>query len=136
MSGPAETIEFMEDDLGPVVAAMDVLLAAADGGGWVNIGPSLTDEEAARVPPRSGLAAWFSGRGPSLPMGTWMPPVTKGKPRVAQIGLEHGTGPNALLRLAERFAGDVLSATAPVRDKFGPEAKPAPAKKATTKKAA
>lgn len=101
MAGPRVTIEFTEDDLTGVVAVMDDLAAAGDGSGWVNIGPALTDEEEARVPPRSGLAAWFSGRGPAAPLGTWMPPVTLAKPRAAQIGLEHGTGPNALLRLSD-----------------------------------
>ena len=95
------TIDFAEGRPEAVVAVMDRFAAAGDGSGWVNIRPRLTEEQDARIPARSGLAAWFSGRGPSVAMGTWMPAVTTGKPRPAQIGVEHGSGPNALARLAD-----------------------------------
>jgi len=75
------------------------------GEGWINFSPILTEDEEARVPMRSGLAAWFSGRGPAMAMGTWTPRARGQKPRNAQIGLEHGTGPNALARLAELGIG-------------------------------
>ena len=84
-----------------VVAVMDQFARAGDSPGWINVGPSLSDEQAAQVPARSGAAAWFSGRGPTVAMATWIPGVTAGKPRPAQVGVEHGTGPNALPRLAE-----------------------------------
>lgn len=94
-------ISFERDDPTAVVSAMAEIAAARGAGGWVNIGPALTDEQAARVPARSGLAAWFSGRGPSVAMGTWMPAQTSGRSRAAQVGVEHGQGPNALKRLRE-----------------------------------
>ena len=94
-------ISFERDDPTAVVSAMAEIAAASGAGGWVNIGPALTDEQAARVPARSGLAAWFSGRGPSVAMGTWMPAQTSGRSRAAQVGVEHGQGPNALKRLRE-----------------------------------
>lgn len=37
-----------------------------------------------------------------VPMATWMPATSQGKkPTLAQIGIEHGTGPNAIKRLGE-----------------------------------
>lgn len=103
---PLKQIEFGRADLSAVVAAMAEIAAAPGAGGWVNIGPALTDEQAAQVPPKSGLAAWFSGRGPTVAMGTWMPDSVGGRSRTAQVGVEHGQGPNALKQLRE--AGLVL----------------------------
>ena len=102
---PSEQIEFERADLSAVVAAMAEIAGAPGAPGWVNIGPALTDEQAAGVPERSGLAAWFSGRGPTVAMGTWMPAPTGGRSRAAQIGVEHGQGPNALKRLQEAGLG-------------------------------
>ncbi len=98
---PLKQIEFGRDDLSAVVAAMAEIAAAPGASGWVNIGPALTDEQAAAVPARSGLAAWFSGRGPTVAMGTWMPAPTGARSKAAQVGVEHGQGPNALKRLRE-----------------------------------
>jgi len=77
----------------------------ARGDGWINIGPELTDEEAARVPQRSGISAWFSGRGPAVAMATWVPEASAGRSRPAQLGIEHGSGPNALARLHDHGLG-------------------------------
>ncbi len=98
---PVRQISFDSDDLSAVVSAMAEIAAAPGADGWVNIGPALTDEQAAQVPAKSGLAAWFSGRGPAVAMGTWMPEQTTGRSRAAQVGVEHGQGPNALKRLRE-----------------------------------
>ena len=98
---PVRRISFEPGDLSVVVSAMTEIAAAPGADGWVNIGPALTDEQAAQVPARSGLAAWFSGRGPAVAMGTWMPAPTAGRSRAAQVGVEHGQGPNALKRLRE-----------------------------------
>ncbi len=67
--------------------------------------PELSEEDEARVPSRSGLGAWFSGRGPAVAMATWTPPAVGRRPRPAQIGLAHGTGPDALPRLEELGLG-------------------------------
>lgn len=98
---PLKQITFGRGDSSAVVAAMAEIAASPGAGGWVNIGPALTDEQAAQVPPKSGLAAWFSGRGPAVAMGTWMPGSVGSRPRAAQVGVEHGLGPNALKRLRE-----------------------------------
>jgi len=72
------------------------------GAGWINVGPWLPDDVMMEVPVRSGLGAWFSGRGPQIPMATYIPGSDAGRrPTAAQVGVEHGTGPNALVRLSE-----------------------------------
>ena len=95
------TLRFTRDDRAPVVEAMQALVARGDGKGWVNIMPVVEDEDLIRIPDRSGLAGWFSARGPAVPVATWTPPATGRRPRPAQVGLAHGTGPDALPRLAE-----------------------------------
>lgn len=98
-------IPFHRDEQQSVNAAMRRLEARGDGEGWINFHPMLTDEERARVPERTTLGEWFSGRGPAVAMGTWTPPALGAKPRPAQIGLAHGTGPKALVRLGELGLG-------------------------------
>lgn len=98
-------IPFHRDEQQFVSAAMRRLEARGDGEGWINFHPQLTDEERARVPERTALGDWFSGRGPAVAMGTWTPAAFGGKPRSAQIGLAHGTGPKALERLDELGLG-------------------------------
>lgn len=97
-------IHFHRDEYDEVSAAMERLSTRGDGEGWINLHPELTDEEFATLPDRTGMAAWFSGRGPAMAMATWMPAASGSRPRPAQIGLEHGTGPKALDRLAEMGA--------------------------------
>jgi len=100
-----QTIKFSRGHHESVVSAMESL--DASGRGWINIGPWLSDEAMAEVPVRTGLGAWFSGRGPHVPMATWIPSDATGRrPTAAQIGVEHGTGPNALKRL--RAAGHAM----------------------------
>jgi len=95
-----EIIRFSRSDFDAVVEAMRSIERV--GGGWINIGPWLPDDVMAEVPVRSGLGAWFSGRGPQIPMATFIPGSETGRrPVLAQVGVEHGTGPNALTRLSE-----------------------------------
>lgn len=94
-----EVVEFTRSDPSPLVARIAALAARGDGEGWINFGPALSPEEFAAVPHRSGLGKWFSGRGPAVPMATWTPPLDGARPRPAQVGVQHGTGPNALDRL-------------------------------------
>ena len=94
-------IGFHRDEYQRVVAAMEQLEGRGDGQGWINFTPCLTEEEHARVPERSALGDFFAGRGPAVAMATWTPAARGAKPRPAQIGVEHGTGPKALARLAE-----------------------------------
>lgn len=96
---------FHRDEHEAVAEAMRRLTNRGDGQGWINLQPVLSEDEYNRVPDRSGLGAWFSGRGPAVAMATWTPPTREDRVRPAQIGLEHGTGPKALERLAEIGVG-------------------------------
>ena len=109
MATSPEVVEFTRSESGPLVSRLREIAARGDGRGWVNIGPALTDAEYSMLPPRTGLGAWFSGRGPVVPMATWTPASAGGRPRPGQIGVAHGTGPNALGRLEEE--GLALPAT-------------------------
>lgn len=103
MAMTVDVVEFTRSDPAPLLAWIDRLSEAGDGSGWINFGPALTPEEFASVPHRSGLGKWFSGRGPAVPMATWTPPDAAGGNGPAMVGVQHGTGPNALDRL--RAAG-------------------------------
>jgi len=96
-------VVFWRDDPSPLVDA----LGAAGPGDWINVSPDLDPEAYRQVPTRTGLAAWFSGRGPAVAMATWMPAEQPDQP--VQLGVAHGTGPNALARLEDQ--GCVLPAT-------------------------
>ena len=105
MPADAEVVEFHRSDPSVLVPLFARLEARGDGEGWVNLGPALPADHFDAIPKRSGLAAWFSGRGPVVPMATWTPSRRDGRPRPAEIGLAHGTGPNALDRLSEEGFG-------------------------------
>lgn len=91
---PAEALPFDEDDLAPVEAVL-VELAGA-GTGWVNFTPEV--EPGHEPPPRNLVVAIFSSKGDAVPLATWTPPSEPGGR--ATIGVEHGSGPQALDRLA------------------------------------
>ena len=99
MTTPVEVIEFHRDDPSPVERAMAELVER--GSGWLNLGPALSPDEWDAVPHRRGVAAWFSSRGPAVPMATWTPGRGGDRSRPAEIGVAHGTGPRALERLAD-----------------------------------
>ncbi len=96
---------FARSDTTEVVAAMQRLSQTGEGLGWVNIGPALREDQLAALPAPTALGRWFSGRGPAVPMGTWTPPRSGRRPTPAVVGLEHGTGPKALQRLASAGVG-------------------------------
>jgi hypothetical protein len=89
-------IEFHEDQRGPIVERMVPM--AAEGRGWLNVSPGLDVEPEQAPPPRSALGSIFSGRGPTVPLGTWTPAQRRDP---ATVGIEHGEGPKAVHMLAE-----------------------------------
>jgi hypothetical protein len=104
-----DVLEFTADHRGDLVARLDDL--AGTGRGWVNLLPEVsTDgEDTARVlPPRvqqpgvlgGVFATLFTSRGPGVPMATWTAPSRRGS-KIARVGIEHGAGPKAKLRLAQ-----------------------------------
>ncbi len=92
---PAEELAFTEDDLGPLTDLLHDLAGA--GAGWVNLTPEV--EPGAEPPPRRLVVAVFSSRGDAVPMVTWTPPERAGGR--STVGIEHGSGPGALARLAD-----------------------------------
>jgi hypothetical protein len=94
LAAPQE-LPFDEDDLAPLVAVIDELAAA--GKGWVNLLPQV--EEGHEPPPRSFVVELFSARGDAVPKATWTPPEKAGQR--AKIGIQHGSGPKAIKRLAD-----------------------------------
>ena len=85
---------------------------AADGRGWVNLRPHVDEDDMPPVP--SGITRIFSGRGPAVPMATF---VAGRGGKVHQIGIEHGSGPKAARRLAE--AGVTVPSGAVVKGDHG-----------------
>lgn len=92
---PSAEIAFEEDDLAPIVAVLRERLAR--GRGWINLQPEV--EEGHEPPPRGLGFAIFSGRGAPVPLATWTAPEDDDGP--ATIGIQHGSGPKAIQRLAD-----------------------------------
>ena len=78
---------------------VDAVDAVAAGGGWLNIEPVVDDEQRSDVP---GIFAWFSARGPQVPVGTF---VAGSDRSPASVGIEHGAGRDAGDRLKEAGVG-------------------------------
>jgi len=83
---PPEQIDFMLADRATVLARMEQLAESKKG--WINLSPALDEDE--EPPPRSSTFGLFSGRGPDVPLCTWVP----GPP--VEIGIQHGTGTKAV----------------------------------------
>ena len=85
-------VAFLRREPTPLVSSIDQ--SVTRGRGWINIGPDLDE-----VDPRAlGRPSFFSGRGPTIPLGTFVP----GSGRADhQVGLEHGAGKGAARLLAE-----------------------------------
>lgn len=94
MGAPDQELSFHEDDLGAVLD-LQAELAALDPPGWINFRPEV--EPGHEPAPRSMLVSVFSAKGDPTPFATWMP--QPGGRRVT-LGIEHGSGPKALDRLA------------------------------------
>ena len=78
---------------------VDAVAALAAGGGWLNIEPVVDDEQRSDVP---GIFAWFSARGPQVPVGTFVAGSARPPP---SVGIEHGIGRDAGDRLNEGGVG-------------------------------
>jgi hypothetical protein len=97
-----ELVEFSARNRAPVVTIMERLRRDRDG--WINVQPAVDPED---VPAgESGLARVFSARGPTVPLGSWVPGVRPRRadrsPEPVSLGLQHGIGTRALARLRER----------------------------------
>ncbi len=92
-------LEFSPDHLDEVVAAMVAQSEAHEG--WINFEPAIPVEAVEAT--ESGVFSLFSGRGPTVPLGTWTPPSApkRGRGEPAMVGLQHGAGSRVKARLGE-----------------------------------
>ena len=103
MSRSTDIIQFLRPAPGLVVTAMGEV---ATGGGWVNLQAVLDDDEDGEGPQakqgRAGIFAMLSGRGPDVPVATWVPGTANRHGRDPDsLGIQHGSGPRAVQRLAD-----------------------------------
>lgn len=99
-----EVIRFTGSDTAHVVERMRDLVDRRNG--WINFQPVLQDEDGespVTMPPvRPGVLGLFSGRGPAVPVGTWVPGAKKRRGFEADsLGIQHGAGPKAARKLRE-----------------------------------
>ena len=97
MRTPPEVVEFAPPDTSLVVAAMTDMAAAQRG--WITLQPGIRPEDA--PPPKSLVAALFSGNGPPVPVCTWVAPEPGQKPPHAELGILHQSGPKAVGTLTD-----------------------------------
>lgn len=95
-------IRFEPDDSDAVLTAMRSVAANRDG--WINFQPVLHDDTGgspADMPPvRAGVLGLFTGRGPAVPVCTWVPGQRRRRgTEPDSIGIQHGAGPKAAGRL-------------------------------------
>jgi hypothetical protein len=94
-------VEFLEFDPD---APQEVLAAMADlagGTGWLTLDPAI--DERFPAPEQNLFGRIVSGRGPAVPRATWVPAdVERRRPEPMSIGILHGTGADAIGRLAEK----------------------------------
>jgi hypothetical protein len=93
-----EEIEFLADQLGPVLDRMAAVTAA--GSGWINIRPII---DAEHEPPPPGPLSIFGGSIHKVPTATWMPGKLErsGSISATRIGLQHSGGPRLAAQLRE-----------------------------------
>lgn len=95
---PDEEREVHLDEPADVAWLAGVLVdLTATNRGWVNLLPEV--EPGFEPPPRNLVVALFSSRGDAVPLATWAAPEPAGGP--ASVGIQHGSGPQALIRLAD-----------------------------------
>jgi hypothetical protein len=99
MRRPPELIEFTADDRRSVLTVMRRQLQDRDG--WVNLQPAVESDDS--PDPGSGLLRVLSARGPTVPLGSWVPGLRRrnGTTEPVSLGLQHAGGPRALRRLRD-----------------------------------
>jgi len=91
VASPPEQIDFSLNDRSTVLARMQRLRQTKKG--WINLSPAIDEDQ--ELPYRSSNFGLFSGRGPDVPLCTWVP----GPP--VEVGIQHGAGPKAANKLRE-----------------------------------
>lgn len=95
MSRRTEVVHFFRSDPAELLRVLDAL--GRDRDGWVNLQPVEDDENAPDAPPaRAGMFNFLTARGPSLPVGTWVPgEVGPKRSERDSLGIQHPAGPKA-----------------------------------------
>lgn len=101
MARRTDVVHFLRSDPAELLGVLEQLDRDRDG--WVNIQAVEAEEEAPDAQPaRAGLFALVGGRGPRVPIGTWVPAERGGRRRDPDsVGLQHAGGPKARFRLVE-----------------------------------
>lgn len=105
MSRSAEVLEVSRAAPGPLVDVVRRLHEERDG--WVNLQARVDDDEVPGAPPaRAGIFNLFTGRGPAVPVVSYVPSTHPGKASEPDsLGIQHPAGPKALDRLADAGIG-------------------------------
>tara|TARA_B100000686_G_C16476738_1_gene804998 strand:+ start:17 stop:490 length:474 start_codon:yes stop_codon:yes gene_type:complete len=82
--------EFYNVSVTDKIQFVEAIETAISKGGWINVEPIVDDTRRSH---NSGIFAWFSARGPEVPIGTFVAPVGR---YPASIGVEHGAGRDAV----------------------------------------
>ena len=108
MARSTEVVELYRSQPDELLGVMHGLAEARDG--WVNLQAVIDEDETPDAPPtRAGLFALVSGRGPSVPVSSWVPgEVSRKGQQPDSLGIQHGAGPKARFRLRDAgvFAPD------------------------------
>ena len=101
MTRSVDAVEFLRSDPTELLAVMSGLADARDG--WVNVQAVVDEDEMPdAAPTRAGLFSLVSGRGPSVPVSSWVPgELTRRGQDPDSLGIQHGAGPKALRRLVQ-----------------------------------
>ncbi|HEY6532764.1 MAG TPA: hypothetical protein VIY72_10685, partial [Acidimicrobiales bacterium] len=101
MARSAEVVEFLRHQPDELLTVMQGLAEHRDG--WVNLQAVVDEAETPDAPPaRAGLFAMVSGRGPAIPVASWVPGERNRRGQESDsVGIQHGAGPKARFRLRE-----------------------------------
>jgi hypothetical protein len=92
----AREVLFRVEDPSPILERMAEL---ADGSGWMVFDAAVAEDD---VPPPAAFGGLFTAKGPAVPELSWVPGTPGGRRREPlAVGIRHGAGPKAKLRLAE-----------------------------------
>ncbi len=92
----AREVLFGIADPSPVLERMAEL---ADGSGWMVFDAAVAEDD---VPPPAAFGGLFTAKGPAVPELSWVPGAPgRHRREPLAVGIRHGAGPKAKLRLAE-----------------------------------
>lgn len=104
MTRSTEVVEFFRSAPDGLVGVLQDLASGHDG--WVNLQAAVREDEDPAGPDarpvRAGVFSLVSGRGPAVPVCTWVPGApTRHGHEPDSLGIQHGAGPHATEQLVE-----------------------------------